>query len=94
MKSAIIHDAIINYRNNHLWSYENPHGIIKSQHKFSCNVWADMLKDFLLGLIFLSATLNGNNYRQFLERNSHTGQETQLHTIISSNFCKVNKKCL
>jgi len=63
------HDAIINHHNNHLWSYENPHDIIESrhQHKFSCNVWAGIIGDFLLGPIFLPPTLNGNNYTQFLE---------------------------
>ncbi|KYN13011.1 hypothetical protein ALC57_14786 [Trachymyrmex cornetzi] len=61
--------AITNYHNNHLWSYENPHDIIESQHqhKFSCNVWAGVIGNFLLGQIFFSSTLNGNNYRQFLE---------------------------
>jgi len=28
---------ITNYHNNHLWSYENPHGIIESQHQHKCN---------------------------------------------------------
>jgi hypothetical protein len=63
------HDAIINHHNNHLWSYENPRGIIESrhQHKFSCNVWAGIIGDFLLGPIFLPPILTGDNYTQFME---------------------------
>ena len=35
------HDAIINHHNNHLWSYENLHGIIESrqQHFVQCLGW-------------------------------------------------------
>jgi hypothetical protein len=70
------HDAIINHHNNHLWSYKNLHGIIESRHqdKFSCNVCAGIIGDFLLGLIFLPPVLTGNNYTLF--------QETQLPLLL------------
>ncbi|KYN39193.1 hypothetical protein ALC56_06619, partial [Trachymyrmex septentrionalis] len=63
---------IFSYHNNHLWLYENPHGIIESQHqhKFSCNVWAGIIGDFLLEPIFLPPTLNRNSYiDNFWKRN-------------------------
>ena len=49
--------------------FSDRNNIIESrhQHKFSCNVWAGIIGDFLLGPIFLPPTLNGNNYTQFLE---------------------------
>ena len=63
------HDSIINHHNNHLWSYENPYGIIESrhQHKFSCKVRAGIIGDFLFGPLFLPPILTGDNYTQFLE---------------------------
>lgn len=35
--------------------------------KFSCNVWAGIIGDYLIGPVFLERTLNGTNYRHFLE---------------------------
>lgn len=62
-------DAILNYHNNHQWSDENPHAINNSrhQHQFSCNVWAGILGDYLIGPFFLPPILNGQVYRNFLE---------------------------
>ncbi|EFN81251.1 hypothetical protein EAI_03982, partial [Harpegnathos saltator] len=69
-------DAIVNFHNQHLWTYENPHAVNQSrhQHQFSCNVWAGIIGDMLIGPVFLPFTLNGRDYTQFLE--------TELSTLL------------
>lgn len=62
-------DAIMNFHNNHQWAEENPHAIMQSRHQqtFSCNIWAGIVGDYLIGPMFLPDRLNGQNYRYFLE---------------------------
>ena len=72
------------YHNNHLWSYENPHGIIESrhQHTFLFNVWAGIIGDFLLGPIFLLPILTGENYTKFLETQLPVLLETVQSNVV------------
>lgn len=62
-------DGIMNTRNNHRWSHENPHEIAHTRHqqRFSYNVWAGIVDNYLLGPVFLPPRLNGQYYRQFLD---------------------------
>lgn len=62
-------DGIFNFHNTHVWADENPHSIMESrhQHKFSINVWAGIIGDFLIGPFLLPNRLTGPLYRDFLE---------------------------
>lgn len=64
-------DGIINFHNNHLWADENPHGINESRHqqRFSINVWAGIVDEFLIGPFVLPRKLNGRSYLNFLRDN-------------------------
>lgn len=67
-------DAIMNFHNDHRWAAENPHAIRQSRHQqtFSCNIWAGIIGDYLIGPMFLPDRLNGQNYRNFLENDLPT----------------------
>ncbi|XP_071056994.1 uncharacterized protein [Onthophagus taurus] len=54
-------DGINNYHNNHRWSDENPHATQEHnfQHRFSINVWCDILNDQLFGPFVLDIRLTG-----------------------------------
>ena len=62
-------EAIINFHNNHVWAEENPHTIVQGnyQQKFSLNVWAGIVGNYLIGPYFLPDRLTGQSYRHFLE---------------------------
>lgn len=62
-------DAIMNFHNNHIWHYENPHAVAENrhQHQFSLNVWVGIIENFLIGPFFLPARLTGQVYQEFLE---------------------------
>lgn len=63
-------DGINNFHNQHLWSIENPHGVVesKNQIRFSLNVWAGIVGNTLIGPVFLEPRLNGQIYHRFLSR--------------------------
>ncbi|KAB0805629.1 hypothetical protein PPYR_02599 [Photinus pyralis] len=44
-------DGYFNVHNSHVWSENNPHAthVDSSQHKFSINIWADIIGDHLIG---------------------------------------------
>lgn len=62
-------NGVMNFHNNHQWAQENPHAINHTRHQqqFSCNVWAGIVGDCLIGPFFLPPILNGQTYRNFLE---------------------------
>lgn len=61
-------DGINNFHNQHIWETENPHPIVEGGHqqRFSCNVWAGIFGDMLLGPVFLPSRLNGASHTEFL----------------------------
>lgn len=67
-ESGFAREGILNVRNVHFWNDDNPHATKTRgyQHKFSVNVWAGILDNYLLGPIFLPKPLNGRNYLDFL----------------------------
>lgn len=61
--------GMLNTRNSHTWSDENPH-VAKTthfQHEFSVNVWCGIIGDHLLGPYELPTRLNAESYLNFLE---------------------------
>lgn len=62
-------DGVFNHHNMHLWSDENPQGMRPhaAQHRFSVNVWAGIVGDFLVGPYLLPAPLTSRDYLIFLQ---------------------------
>lgn len=62
-------DGYTNSRNSHVWADANPHAVIKrgAQRRFSVNLWAGMVGEFLLGPYILPPRVNGRIYLTFLE---------------------------
>lgn len=61
--------GIINARNSHTWSEENPR-IARTKHfqkEFSINIWCGIVGDYLVGPYELPTRLNGESYLNFLE---------------------------
>lgn len=61
--------GIYNSRNEHFWSYNNPH-VIKTGHhqvRFSCNVWAGIIGNVIVGPVFIEGRLTGVNYLSMME---------------------------
>lgn len=60
---------MLNSRNSHVWSEENPHVTrnTRSQRKFSLNVWCGLIGDKLIGPHFFEPRLTGEMYCNFLE---------------------------
>lgn len=61
-------DGILNFHNTHVWADANPHEVHqkKFQRRFSINVWAGIVGNFLIGPFVLPDRLNGEHYLQFL----------------------------
>nr|CAH7742449.1 unnamed protein product [Callosobruchus chinensis] len=61
--------GIFNSRNGYVWDEENPHAIFprKHQQRWSVNVWAGIVSDYLIGPYLLPERLTGPIYRRFLE---------------------------
>ena len=61
--------GVINTRNLHHWSLENPRTIRQSrfQVEFSINVWAGIVGDHLIGPYELPGRLNSERYLEFLQ---------------------------
>lgn len=59
--------GILNQRNSHIWSHENPRTIREHfQHSFQCNVWLGIINNTLIGPHFLPVRLNANSFLEFL----------------------------
>lgn len=63
--------GVFNWHNNHLWDYENPHGVKARtfQHEFKVNVWCGVIGNFLIGPFELPSNLNNQLYLNFLQQN-------------------------
>lgn len=68
-EASFTRDGIFNSRNSHVWDEENPHAIFprKHQQRWSVNVWAGIVDDYLIGPYLLPERLTGPIYRRFLE---------------------------
>lgn len=60
-----------NRRNYHHYDNENPHFKISidQQHRFSVNVWAGIIGQYIIGPYFFEGNLNGERYLHFLQNN-------------------------
>lgn len=67
-ESCFTRDGVTNFHNLHEWNENNPHSKRTSsfQRRFSVNVWCGIIKNKLIGPVFLPPRLNGENYLQFL----------------------------
>lgn len=68
-ETSFTREGIFNFKNNHVWGQENPHGTIQRHHqvRFSVNVWAGIINDTLIGPYILPNRLNGQTYLVFLQ---------------------------
>lgn len=68
-EACFTRDGYFNTHNSHIWSEENPHAIQRLHHqwKFSVNIWAGIIDNFVVGPYLLPARLDGHVYRIFLE---------------------------
>lgn len=68
-EASFTRDGVFNMHNTHIWSDENPHAIRETGHqrKFSINVWAGIIDQYLIGPYVLPNRLNGPGYLHFLE---------------------------
>ena len=62
-------DCMYNSHNSHVWSDENPHATVMTNHqrRFAVNIWAGIVGDYLLGPYMLPPRLRWPMYRLFLE---------------------------
>lgn len=67
-EATFTREGVVNTHNMHTWSYTNPHTVFPSnaQQKFSVNIWAGVLGDYLIGPYLLPDVLNGSTYLVFL----------------------------
>ena len=70
-EATFTRSGIFNFHNAHIWSVENPHAVVETSHqrRFSINVWAGVVRDQLVGPVFLPNRLTGNEYLQVLRNN-------------------------
>uniref|UniRef100_A0A1B6L5Q6 DUF4817 domain-containing protein n=1 Tax=Graphocephala atropunctata TaxID=36148 RepID=A0A1B6L5Q6_9HEMI len=68
-KAGFNRNGIMNFHNTHHWADENPYVIKQSRFKntFSLNVWVGIIRDSLIGPVFLPPRPNGLNYFHFLQ---------------------------
>ncbi|XP_017885361.1 histone-lysine N-methyltransferase SETMAR-like [Ceratina calcarata] len=61
--------GVFNLHNEHVWAIENPHAVVErhSQRQFSCNVWAGIVNETLIGPVILPNRLTGQYYLDFLQ---------------------------
>ncbi|GBM18583.1 hypothetical protein AVEN_47965-1 [Araneus ventricosus] len=73
-EATFIREVIFNLRNQYVWSDSNPHCITprQRQKKFSLNIWASILCDYVVGPYILPDRLTGATYRIFLEQVLHS----------------------
>lgn len=62
-------DGVTNFHNLHTWSHENPHEKrqVKSQHRFSINVWMGVIGQALVGPYIIPGNMTGGVYLDFLQ---------------------------
>lgn len=67
-EATFTRDGVFNSRNTHIWCDENPHAIHEGrfQERFSVNVWAGMVGNYLVGPYVLPPRLTGDAYLNFL----------------------------
>lgn len=81
--------GILNQRNNHIWSYENPRAVREHsfQHEFQCNVWLGVLDNTIVGPYFLPHRLNADMFTEFLENGfQDLLEDVPLNTRMNSWF--------
>lgn len=68
-EATFTQEGVFNVHNTHVWATENPHATRPHafQKRFSVNVWAGIVNDFLIGPYLLPTRLHGSHYRIFLE---------------------------
>lgn len=69
-EASFSREGIVNTHNNHVWAEDNPHAtfIHGHQERFTVNLWAGILNDFLIGPYLMPPRLNGHNYLVFLQQ--------------------------
>ena len=62
-------EGIFNIHNYHVWSNDNPYTIRPRsfQQRFSVNIWAGIVHDYLIGPYLLPTRLDGDSYLVFLQ---------------------------
>lgn len=67
-ESLFTREGIFNCHNLHHWATENPRlvRVTSTQRRFSCNVWAGIIGDRIIGPHFFDGPLNGETYLNFL----------------------------
>ncbi|KYN28330.1 hypothetical protein ALC57_02255 [Trachymyrmex cornetzi] len=75
VEAIFTRQGILNQRNSHVWSHENPRAIHEQhfQHGFQCNVWLGIMGNILIGPYFLPARLNANGFLAFLNNEFYDG---------------------
>jgi hypothetical protein len=67
-EATFTRDGIINTRNCHRWSEENPHATVETnfEHSISANLWCHVISSHLIGPVILEHRLTGLSYLEFL----------------------------
>lgn len=68
-KTNVSNSGMMNRRNNHYWSGENPLQVREGhdQVRFSINCWCALLDNRVLAVYFYEGTLTGERYQAILE---------------------------
>lgn len=68
-ETTFTRNGTMNFRNTHVWAFENPHAIRRTnfQHKFSINIWAGIVNGILIGPFILPDRMDGMQYLNFLQ---------------------------
>lgn len=69
-EATFTRDGMFNTHNEHVWATSNPHAtrVRCTQQRFSVNVWAGILHDYIIGPYLLPDRLNGATYLVFLQQ--------------------------
>jgi hypothetical protein len=68
-EACFTREGVFNAHNSRLWARYNPHAIRERgyQVRFSVSVWADIVRDIVMGPYLLPGRLTAQRYRDFLE---------------------------
>lgn len=68
-EAAFSRDGVFNFRNRHVWAFDNPHeiAVCHHQHEFSVNVWSGILNNHVIGIYILPFRLTSPSYLVFLK---------------------------
>jgi hypothetical protein len=68
-EASFTREGMFNVHNAHEWRHDNPHIIREHGHqqRFSVNIWAGIVDDYVIGPHILPSPLNGRAYRIFLD---------------------------